>query len=74
MRDKMLGRWMARLVVTAGAGVIALGISPIAAHAGVVSPSAVFAPQIRTITLIGSAGLVKAQPEPIFVTEDFGWD
>ena len=73
MRDKMLGRWMARLVVTAGAGVIALGLSPIAAQASVASPGAVFTPQVHFVSLLGSVGLPRVQPEPIFVNEDFGW-
>ncbi|WP_432831972.1 hypothetical protein [Dactylosporangium sp. CA-092794] len=74
MRDKMLGRWMVRLAVTAGVGAFALGVSSIAAHASDLSQRAVQASQARALTLIGSAQLAKAAPDQIYVTEDYAWD
>ncbi|MEU7868017.1 hypothetical protein [Dactylosporangium sp. NPDC049140] len=69
MRDKTLGRWIMRLVVTLGAGSLALGLSTAAAHAD----ASTFGRTNPRPSLIGTAQLAPAG-EQIFVTEDFTWD
>ncbi|WP_432980404.1 hypothetical protein [Dactylosporangium sp. CA-233914] len=70
MRDNKLGRWMVRLAVTAGVGVVALGISSTAAQASDYARG-VTVSQARSLTYIGDAQSVQA--DPIYVTEDFSW-
>ncbi|MEV6928227.1 hypothetical protein AB0M46_27565 [Dactylosporangium sp. NPDC051485] len=68
MGDKMLGRWMARLVVTVGVGAMALGLSSVAAHASNLA-------QRPVLIQITDGSNVKVAPSaPVYVTEDFGWD
>lgn len=72
MREKMLGRWMVRLAVTIGAGSVALGLSG-AAYAQDVSFGSGLASLSSSSTVVGVAQVAAAQPEHIYITEDFVW-
>jgi serine acetyltransferase len=73
MRETTLGLWMVRLAVTIGAGAMALGLSTVSAQASVGSHASGFASLPGSVQMVSSVDAVKAQPEPIFVTEDFDW-
>jgi hypothetical protein len=73
MREKTLGLWMVRLAFTIGAGAIALGLSPAAAHASAASDVRGFTSISGAVQYVGTTHATKVQAEPIFVTEDFDW-
>lgn len=67
MRDTTLGRWMTRLAVTVGVGVVALGLSATTAQASDTGSAA--APATK---LVGVIHAIQVDVEPVYVTE--GWD
>lgn len=69
MRETTLGRWMVRLAVTVGAGVVALGMSAAAAHASDVNNGA------ASVQLVGIAHAVQASASGLQLnaTEGFDW-
>ena len=73
MREKALGLWMVRLAVTIGAGAAALGLSTAVAHASVGSHASGLSSLTGSVQMVSSADALRAQPEPILVTEDFDW-
>lgn len=73
MRDRMLGRWIARLVVTVGASAAALGISSVAAHASDYSPQVANVVVSHVGSTVTSSGVDQIPSEPIFVALDYGW-
>lgn len=70
MRETTLGRWMTRLAVTVGAGVVILGMSTAAAHASEVSSEA------APVTLVGIAQAVQAGTSTLHLNaaEGFDWN
>ncbi|MFF5230002.1 hypothetical protein [Dactylosporangium sp. NPDC000521] len=67
MRDTTLGRWMARLAVTVGVGVVALGITAAVAQASDADSEALS-------VKVGVVGAIQAGTEPLFVTEAWEWN
>jgi hypothetical protein len=70
MRETTLGRWMIRLAVTVGVGVVALGMSTAVAHANEVGSEA------APVNLVGIAQAVQAGSSVIRlnVPEGFDWN
>ncbi len=70
MREKAtLGRWMTRLAVTVGAGVVALGMSTAAAHASAGSS------EVAPVKMIGIAHAVQSATSGLhlYATEGYDW-
>ena len=67
MRETTLGRWMARIAVTVGAGVIALGLSAAVAQARGMDSEA------SSVNLVGTVNAVQPNAVPLFVTESWDW-
>ena len=71
MRDKMLGRWMVRLAVTAGVGMLALGLTPVAVQASGLPQRTLQISPAKTLTPAADAPVAS---DPVYVTEDYTWD
>lgn len=74
MRDKMLGRWMVRLVVTAGVGVVALGLSPAAVHASGLPQRTLQVSAAKALTSTSASQDSPVASDPVFVVQDYTWD
>ena len=67
MRDTTLGRWMARVAVTVGAGALALGMSAAVAQASEAVSEAL------SVKLVGVVRPVQVDADPLLVTETWDW-
>jgi hypothetical protein len=71
MRDKTLGRWIVRWVVTLSAGLAVMGLSTAAAEADV-RPARGIGSVAGTVS-IAIGQLTAVQPD-VPVAEDWGWE
>ena len=68
MRETTLGRWMTRLAVTVGVGVVALGMSTAVAHASEAGSEA------APVNLVSIAQAVQVGTSTILLNASTGFD